>query len=126
MNSGRFSIAIIGAGNAGIEMMQKMIEVDFVDLVAVVDKNEEAPGIKLAQEKGIPTTNDFMSLFKDDNELDIIIDVTGIKAVRDELRSFMQESNNKHTVIMHERISALLVSLFKGKLVDMKSSDGIY
>ncbi|MFT7006056.1 MAG: acetaldehyde dehydrogenase (acetylating) [Colwellia sp.] len=126
MNSGKFSIAIIGAGNAGIEMMQKMIEVDFVDLVAVVDKNEEAPGIKLAQEKGIPTTNDFMSLFKDDNELDIIIDVTGIKAVRDELRSFMQESNNKHTVIMHERISALLVSLFKGKLVDMKSSDGIY
>jgi predicted homoserine dehydrogenase-like protein len=126
MNSGKFSIAIIGAGNAGIEMMQKMIEVDFVDLVAVVDKNEEAPGIKLAQEKSIPTTNDFMSLFKDDNELDIIIDVTGIKAVRDELRSFMQESNNKHTVIMHERISALLVSLFKGKLVDMKSSDGIY
>jgi FlaA1/EpsC-like NDP-sugar epimerase len=93
----KLSIAIIGAGNAGIEMMQKMIEVDFADLVAVVDKNEEAPGIKLAQEKGIPTTNDFMSLFKDDNELDIIIDITDIKAVRDELRSFMQESKNETT-----------------------------
>ncbi len=126
MNSGKFSIAIIGAGNAGIEMMQKMIEADFVDLVAVVDKNDEAPGIKLAKEKGIATTNDFMSLFKDDNELDIIIDVTGIKAVRDQLRKYMQESNNNHTVIMHERISALLVSLFNGKLVEMKSSDGIY
>ncbi len=126
MNSNKFSIAIIGAGNAGIEMMEKMIEADFVDLVAVIDKNEDAPGLKLAKEKGIATTNDFMNLFKDGDELDIIIDVTGIKAVRDQLRSYMQENNNKHTVIMHERISALLVSLFNGKLVEMKSSDGIY
>lgn len=117
---------MIAAGNAGIEMMKKMIEADFVGLDAVVDKNVEAQGIKLAKEKGIPTTDDFMNLFNDDRELDIIIDVTGIKAVRDKLRSYMQQSDNQHTVIMHERIAALLVSLYNGKLVSMKDSDGIY
>lgn len=126
MNAGKFTIAIIGAGNAGIEMMQKMIEVDFVELVAVVDKNADAPGMMLAKEQNIATADNFEAVFADNAELDIVIDVTGIKAVRDQLRSFMQTSENKHTVIMHERISALLVSLFNGKLVDMKESDGVY
>lgn len=126
MSSAQFSIAIIGAGNAGLEMMQKLIDASFVNIVAIVDRCDDAPGMVLAREKGIATTNDFVDLFKDSDDLDIIIDVTGIHAVREQLRKYMQESNNRHTVIMHERISALLVSLFNGKLVQMKESDGVY
>lgn len=126
MTKKQLSVAILGAGNAGIEMLQKLIDADFINLVGVVDKNEQAPGILLAKEKGIPTTNDFINLFKDGDDLDIMIDLTGIKAVRDELRLFMQDSGNQHTVIVHERISALLVSLFKGHLVEMKESDEDY
>ena len=126
MNSQQFSIAIIGGGNAGLEMMNQLIDASFVDLVGIVDRNDDAPGMMLAREKGIATKNDFFELFEKSDDLDIIIDVTGIHAVREQLRSYMQESNNNHTVIMHERISALLVSLFNGKLVQMKESDGVY
>jgi predicted homoserine dehydrogenase-like protein len=126
MSSQQFSIAIIGAGNAGLEMLNQLSNASFVNIIAVVDRNAQAPGMLLAKEKGIATTDDFTNLFKDGEELDIIIDVTGIQAVREQLREYMQVSNNKHTVIMHERISALLVSLFNGKLVTMKDSDGVY
>jgi predicted homoserine dehydrogenase-like protein len=126
MSSQQFSIAIIGAGNAGLEMLNQLTNASFVNIIAVVDRNAQAPGMLLAKEKGIATTDDFTNLFKDGEELDIIIDVTGIQAVREQLREYMQVSNNNHTVIMHERISALLVSLFNGKLVTMKDSDGVY
>lgn len=126
MSSQQFSIAIIGAGNAGLEMLNQLTNASFVNLIAVVDRNAEAPGMLLAKKKGIATTDDFTNLFKDGEELDIIIDVTGIQAVREQLREYMQATSNKHTVIMHERISALFVSLFNGKLVTMKDSDGVY
>jgi hypothetical protein len=32
----------------------------------------------------------------------------------------MQESGNRHTIIMHELIAVLLMSLSQGKLVSMK------
>ncbi len=113
------------------------MKTDEVTVVVARDDNPENPaliaisgGTKSHYEKpkriNDLRSRNFLYLFKGGEELDIIIDVTGIKSVRDQLRSYMQTSENNHTVIMHERISALLVSLFNGKLVDMKASDGVY
>ena len=49
-----------------------------------------------------------------------IEDVTGVAQVREQLRRHMQESGNRHTIIMHELIAVLLMSLSQGKLVSMK------
>lgn len=126
MSTEHFKIAVIGAGHAGIELLQKLLEAEFVDIVGVADTNQDAPGMLLAREHSVPTTTDMNDLLANSADIDIIIDVTGVKAVRDALRSHMQESGNYHTVIMHERISALLLSLFNGAMVQTKASDDFY
>ncbi|MGB0893604.1 MAG: hypothetical protein ACPGUD_04295 [Parashewanella sp.] len=121
-----FSIGIIGAGQAATELLQQLVAAEFVHIVAIADLKDDTPGIKLAQTHAIPTTTDMDDILKLGETLDIIIDVTGVCAVRNKLRQYMSETNNKHTVIMHERLSALMISLAKGKLVDMKGSDDTY
>ena len=61
-----------------------------------------------------------------DGNVDIVIEVTGVAQVREQLRQHMQESGNTRTVIMHEKIARLLWSLSAGSLVDMKHADGGY
>lgn len=126
MKSQPFKIAVIGAGNAGLELLERLFTAEFVEILGVADSNPQAPGILLAKEHNVPVTTDMYDLLVDSSQIDILIDVTGIKTVRDALRTHMQESGNYHTVIMHERISALLLSLFKGELVSTKASDEFY
>ncbi|RYV03444.1 oxidoreductase [Shewanella sp. OPT22] len=121
-----FSIGIIGAGQAATELLQQLVAAEFVHIVAVADLKTDTLGIKLAQKHGIPTTTEMNDILKLGEALDIVIDVTGVCSVRNELRRYMADTNNKHTVIMHERLSALMVSLAKGKLVNMKGSDDTY
>jgi glyceraldehyde-3-phosphate dehydrogenase/erythrose-4-phosphate dehydrogenase len=121
-----FSIGIVGAGHASIEMLHQLLKADYVTITGIADMNDNAPGIALARAHGIPTSTDMADILADGEKLDILIDVTGVKKVRDMLRKHMQESGNQHTVIMHERISALMISLANKKLVDMKSSDDDY
>ena len=121
-----FTIGIIGAGQAATELLQQLVAAEFVHIVAIADLKTDTLGIQLAQKHDVPTTTDINDILKLGEALDIIIDVTGVCAVRNQLRQHMAETNNKHTVIMHERLSALMVSLAKGKLVDMKGSDDTY
>jgi hypothetical protein len=91
--------------------------------MGVADLNSEAPGMRLAREYGVKTFDDFMDLVRKGEELDIIIAVTGVHTVRDDLRHYMQQTDNHHTIIMHEMIAVLLMSLSKGELVRMKHND---
>jgi len=68
-------------------------------------------------------TSDFMDLARLGENVDILIDVTGVPVVRESLRQYMQESGNDHTLIMHERIAILLMSLFAGRLVKGKHDE---
>lgn len=115
-----FRIVVIGAGETGTPLLKQLLNTSFVELLGVADLNLDLPGIALAQEHHIPVTNNFMDLVGQGSHVDIIIDVTGAVKVREQLRQYMVESNNTHTVIMHERIALLMMSLSAGKLVDGK------
>lgn len=116
----KIRIVLIGAGETGTPLLNQLLGVDFVEVIGVADLNDEMPGIQLARAKGVHTTNDYMTLVSLEQNVDIIIDVTGVAKVRDHLRVYMQESGNHHTIIMHELIAVLLMSLSQGKLVSMK------
>lgn len=113
-------IILIGAGETGTPLLRQLLAAPFVKVVGVADLDDRMPGIKLAREHHVPTSNDFMSLVGLGDAVDIIIDVTGVAKVREALRRHMQESGNHHTIIMHELIAVLLMSLSQGKLVAMK------
>jgi predicted homoserine dehydrogenase-like protein len=122
----KIRIAMIGAGETGTPLLKQLFEASFVEVVGVADLNEDMPGMKLARQHSVQTTSDFMTLARLGDAVDIIVDVTGVDTVRDQLRSYLQESGNHHTIIMHELIAVLLMSLSQGKLVSMKHNQVDY
>jgi len=116
----KIRIVLIGAGETGTPLLRQLLSASFVEMVGVADLDNEMPGMQLAREHGVTTTNDFMTLVGLGEAVDIIIDVTGVAKVRDALRRAMQDSGNHHTIIMHELIAVLLMSLSQGQLVSMK------
>ncbi|EWY37131.1 oxidoreductase [Skermanella stibiiresistens SB22] len=119
----KIRIAIVGAGETGAPLLEQLLSADFVKIVGIADLDDKAPGIVLAQSKGVRTYGDFMDLARLGEDIDILIDVTGVHKVRDGLRQYMRDSDNHHTVIMHELIAVLLLSLSKGELVRIKHGD---
>ena len=50
-----YPVLIIGAGRGGYALLEMFMENSLVKVVAIVDTNPDAPGIKLAESRGIPT-----------------------------------------------------------------------
>lgn len=118
MSGKQLRIGIIGAGKTGKLLIEQLAGFDFVKIVMVADIREDAPGFVFAKEKGIPVTKNFMEVAKLGEQVDMIIEVTGQRDVKLDLRSYMQDSGNKHTVIVPELVAVLLMSMAKGELVD--------
>ena len=117
-----FRIAVIGAGETGTPLLKQLLAAPFVQVLGVADLDLNQPGIALAREHGVPVTTRFLDLASRGEEVDIIIDVTGAPAVRDALRQHMIDSQNGHTLILHERIALWMMSLSAGRVVDGKHS----
>jgi predicted homoserine dehydrogenase-like protein len=122
----KIRIGLIGAGETGTPLLTQLLDADFIEVVGVADLCNDMPGMRVAQARGIKTTNDFMDIAKLGNNCDILIDVTGVQAVREKLRSYFQESGNHHTILMHEMIAILMMSLSQNKLVSMKHNQTDY
>lgn len=114
----KIKIAIIGAGQTGAPLIENLANCSFVEIISIADINQQAPGIIFGKERGIPVTSDYRDVIKLGRKVDIIIEVTGVAQVKKSLKEFMQITGNKHTVIMHELIAVLMMSMAQGKLVD--------
>jgi predicted homoserine dehydrogenase-like protein len=113
-------IGVVGAGETGTPLLRQLLAADFVEVVGVADLDADAPGMALARAHGCRTTDDFEDIAGLGDGVDIVIDATGVADVRDRLRARMQETGNRHTIIMHELIAVLLMSLSQGRLVATK------
>ncbi|MDC7714887.1 oxidoreductase [Vogesella sp. LYT5W] len=113
----KIRIAMVGAGETGTPLLKQLLAAPFVELVGVAELNLALPGIAIARAAGVPVTDNFIELAEQGERIDIIIDLTGSRKVREDLRRFMQFAGNSHTVIMHERIALLMMSLSAGSLV---------
>lgn len=115
-----FRVAVVGAGETGTPLLRKLLAAPFVELVGVADLDGDAPGMQLARHRNIMTTTNALDLAALGESLDVLIDVTGVTAVREGLRKAMQDTGNHHTLIMHEKVVQLMLSLLAGELVRLK------
>ena len=75
MSSDQISVAIIGGGETGTPLLRQFLDADFVKVMGVADLDTTAPGVQIAMEHGIATTKDFMDLVRENEALDVVIDV---------------------------------------------------
>jgi predicted homoserine dehydrogenase-like protein len=113
-------VGIIGAGETGTPLLRQLLGADFIEVVGVADLDEHAPGMVLGREHGCRTTTDFTELADLGVTVDILIETSGVAEVLHALRVQLQESGNHHTIIMHELIAVLMMSLSQGRLVQTK------
>ncbi|MBP2298628.1 oxidoreductase [Azospirillum picis] len=115
-----FRVAVVGAGETGTPLLRKLLDAPFVEVAGVADLDPDVAGMRLARERGVRTTTNLMDLAGMGEALDVLIDVTGVPAVRESLRKAMQDTGNHHTVIVHEVVVQLMLSLLHGDLVQLK------
>jgi predicted homoserine dehydrogenase-like protein len=121
-----FRIGVIGAGETGTPLLRQLLNAPFVELVAVADLNAETLGMQLARDSGVKVTHNGLDIAEMGSSVDIIIDMTGSPKVREDLRRYMQFSGNSHTVIVHERVALLMLSLCTGEMVEPIHSEQSY
>ena len=86
-HSGVTHVAIIGAGRGGTALMEIFANDPLVDIVAVAEIDESAPGLSLAKRLKIPVTRDYRLLLNLER-VDLIIDVSGSLDVWQSLLDF--------------------------------------
>ncbi|KAF0205791.1 MAG: hypothetical protein FD173_736 [Gallionellaceae bacterium] len=102
------SIAIVGLGRVGSVFLEKLLGQSNkgVEIVAVAEKGQTA-GASLAKTHGIENLTIDQLVAKGGN-IDILFDLTGMSAVRQELREKLMASGNRHTVIATESVASLI------------------
>lgn len=80
----KIRVLIVGAGKGGTAVLKLLYNDPEVEIVGIVDINKDAPGIKLAEQWGIPTSENFQDFFK--AKINTIIDVADNEEVAELLR----------------------------------------
>jgi predicted dinucleotide-utilizing enzyme len=102
------NIAIVGLGRIGSAFLRNMLgrRERGVNLVAVAESGN-TPGRQMALDAGLKVVS-LDEIVDLDNGVDILFDLTGIPAVRREIREKLMARNNHHTVIASETIARLI------------------
>jgi acetaldehyde dehydrogenase len=75
----RISVAIIGPGNIGTDLMYKVLRSKNLKLDLVAGAIENSEGLVLARKEGVPTTSKGIGPILEDPEIKIVFDATGAK-----------------------------------------------
>lgn len=99
------NVLIVGAGTGGSIILDLLQNVDFMKVKAIIDRDENAPGIQLAKNLGVSHGTDWRSWLTED--IHIIFDVTGNSTVCTEL----SKAKLDHTVLIPGSIANLIIKL---------------
>jgi len=104
-------IAVVGLGRVGSRFLEVLLDSGLpgVELCAVSETGD-TDGVKLAKARGIPVETVEVLIARGD-KVDVIYDLTGHPAVRQQLREGMLASGNRHTVVAPEVLAHLTWAL---------------
>ena len=113
--SQKVKVGIIGGGETGVSLKMNFMKYKFIEIVGLADIDENAEGIKVANDFGIMTTRDFNDIVALGKTVDILVDTVGKKEIRTAVRDKMLDSGNQHTIIMPELIVLLLEAMINDR-----------
>lgn len=104
------NIAIIGLGRIGSAFLGAMLQKkENINLVCVAEQADTpAKAQAVANGVKIATLEEIVAMGE---RIDIIFELTGMRAIRHELREKLLAANNAHTVIASETVARLIGSL---------------
>jgi len=99
-------IAIIGGGKSGTSVLRAFSANEEFKIVGIYDIKEDAPGLKLARQKGIPVFYDLNEMINQ-TVFNIIIETTGNK----NLNEIINNNKIKGTTVIESDMANILVTL---------------
>jgi predicted homoserine dehydrogenase-like protein len=109
--SEKINVALIGAGRTGTPLLKEMIKYSYINIVGVADLNEAAEGMRMAEDNGLFATTNPVDLISKGEEIDILVEVSGDPSLKKVIKDYMQNTNNKKTIIMHDLVARLFISM---------------
>jgi PAS domain S-box-containing protein len=103
------NVLIIGGGKGGTAILKILHEVSLMKIIGITDLNEEAMGLRLAKEWGIPAGRDWRDFL--DDSVDIVVEVTGDQKVFEAVR----DERGKNTVLIPGSVAFLISKLLEEK-----------
>ena len=105
------NIAIVGAGIGGTNMIESFSKIDEINIVQVIDRSIDAPGVLLAKKLGIKCSQTISEIVV--SNLDLIIEATGVEKVKKELN----DSFGDLCTIIDSHGALLIMTLVKRDIV---------
>lgn len=125
-------VALIGLGEVGETFAEHFLEKIQeggmpIEIVAVADRQTDSAVALGFSQNGIPVFRDGHEIVNLGESVDIIFDLSGNSAERQNLRLKLMESKNRHTVIAPEVLARLLWFFFDegGDLSDKHDASGL-
>jgi methyl-accepting chemotaxis protein len=107
----QMNIAIVGAGTGGTNMIESFSKIDEINIVQVIDRSPDAPGVLLAKKLGIKCSQTIGEIIT--SNLDLIIEATGVEKVKKELNDTFGNS----CTIIDSQGALLIMTLVKRDIV---------
>ncbi len=82
-------VAIVGAGAGGTKLIELFNGIAEIDILTVVDKNFQSPGIEIARKMGIPCSANIEDI---DKRVDMIVEATGNARVLEMIKDAFGDS----------------------------------
>ena len=114
MRDDKVRIAIVGGGRTGAPLLEALSALPYIDVIGVADRDPESTGARLAQERGIFYTEHASVLGAKANQIDLIIEVSGDPSVKPRLKEAFRAQGNNDTIIVHDLVARLLMTLATG------------
>ncbi|WP_226035075.1 sigma-54 interaction domain-containing protein [Aquibacillus saliphilus] len=102
-------VLIIGAGKGGTALLKLLKDVERMKIMAIVDIDANAPGLRLAKRNDIKTSDDWRQWINED--IDIIIETTGSQEILNEI----VKKRNHNTVVIPGSVAYITAELMEDK-----------
>lgn len=114
MAEDKVRVAVVGGGRTGTPLLENLLKRPFVEVVGVADVNPDSPGARMAQGAGVMFTTDYMDLARKGTEIDLLFELSGDPEVKPRLKAEYQAQGNRHTIIVHDLLARLMISIISG------------